>query len=272
LLTIAGILACVDIGSNMAPVKKKRAAPYANKPKAVKAKPTPIVKVNKQGGTYIKGTSYSLDMKTRFHHHLEQLKEEATANGGKAVTATVFAAKAGISIPFAIKIMVEDKAGTIVDPKEKKRAKPGMGSKSLSLEDEIFLLTLYRLQPSTSLARYVKVLFEEKGTKVSPATLSRWFNTRFPFKGKKVKTCNVQRQQQQQKHRQKQQYGSRMAAVQVNDEGGNSIGRVKVGETVLVALRRLHRDEIGGLYDNEDLGLLQDDIITAEGAPYVFKQ
>jgi hypothetical protein len=167
--------------------KNERAAPYANKAKVVKAKPTPIVKVNNQGGTSIKGCAYSLDMKTRFHHHLEQLKEEATAND-KAVTATAFAAKAGISIPFAIKIMVEDKAGTIVDPKEKKRAKPGMGSKSLSLEDELFLLTLYRLAPSTSLAGYVKVLYEKKGTKVSPATLSRWFNTRFPFKGKKVKT------------------------------------------------------------------------------------
>jgi transposase len=66
-----------------------------------------------------------------------------------------------------------------------------MGCKALSVEDEVFLLTLYRLEPSTSLACYVKVLFEKKGTKVSPATLSRWFNMRFPFKGKKVKTCNV---------------------------------------------------------------------------------
>jgi transposase len=177
----------------MAPVKKKeKSAPYANKPKAVKAKPTPIVKVNDQGGTYIKGTSYSFDMKTRFHHHLDQLKEEATANGGKAVTATALANKAGISVPFAIKIMVEDKAGTIVHPKQKTRSiQRGMGCKALSVEDEVFLLTLYRLEPSTSLPRYVKTLFEQRGTKVSPATLSRWFNTQFPFKGKKVKTCNV---------------------------------------------------------------------------------
>jgi hypothetical protein len=47
------------------------------------------------------------------------------------------------------------------------------------------------LQPSTSLKRYVKTLFEQRGTKTSTATISRWFNTRFPFKGKKVKTCNV---------------------------------------------------------------------------------
>jgi hypothetical protein len=66
-----------------------------------------------------------------------------------------------------------------------------MGSKSLSLEDELFLLTLYRLQPSTSLKAYVKALFDEKETTVSRMTISRWFNTRFPFKGKKVKTCNV---------------------------------------------------------------------------------
>jgi transposase len=99
------------------------------------------------------------------------------------------AAKAQISPTTACKVILDDAAGRISQRKD--RVKPGMGSKTLSLEDELFLLTLYRLEPTTSLAHYVKVLFEEKGTEVSRMTISRWFNKRFPFKGTKVKTCNV---------------------------------------------------------------------------------
>jgi hypothetical protein len=58
----------------------------------------------------------------------------------------------------------------------------------------------------------------------------------------------------------------------VNDVQGNSLGNVKVGETVLVSLRRLRRDGLGGMYDKHDLGLLDDEVITAEGGPYLFKE
>jgi hypothetical protein len=58
----------------------------------------------------------------------------------------------------------------------------------------------------------------------------------------------------------------------VNDVQGNSLGNVKVGETVFVSLRRLRRDGLGGMYDKHDLGLLDDEVITAEGGPYVFKE
>jgi transposase len=170
----------------MAPLKKKKGARNSNQPKAVKAKPPPKVKVNDKGGAYFNGTTYSMDMKARFHIHLAELQEEA---GGTTVTGRALAAKAQISHTTALKVILDDKKGVIGE--KKKRAKPGMGSKSLSTEDEIFLLTLYRLEPSTSLNRYVQALFQKKGTKVSRSTISRWFNTRFPFKGKKVKTCNV---------------------------------------------------------------------------------
>jgi hypothetical protein len=159
-----------------------------NKPKAVKAKPPPKIKINDKGGAYFKGSAYSLDMQARFHVQLAELQEEALANG-TTVTSRALAAKAQISPTTACKVIFDDAKGVIRE--KKTRAKTGMGSKSLSLEDEIFLLTLYRLEPGTSLARYVKVLFEEKGTEVSRMTISRWLNTRFPFKGTKVKTCNV---------------------------------------------------------------------------------
>ena len=62
-----------------------------------------------------------------------------------------------------------------------------------------------------------------------------------------------------------------MSTVQVKDERGKALGKVKVGETKLKALERLSRIGLGGLYDKDDVGLLDDDLITGEGAPYVFK-
>ena len=61
-----------------------------------------------------------------------------------------------------------------------------------------------------------------------------------------------------------------MTAVQVNDEQGNSLGKVIVRDTKLRALERLGVGA-GGLFDNDDIGLLNEDCITEEGAPYVFK-
>jgi hypothetical protein len=155
----------------MAPVKKKRAR-NSNQPKAAKAKakPPPKIKINDKGGAYFKGAAYSMDMKARFHVVLDQLKQQAAIDG-TTVTGRALANKAQISLSTAIKVIHDDAKGVISEKKE--RDKPGMGSKSLSLEDGLFLLTLYRLQPSTSLKAFVKVLYEEKGTKVSPSTLSR---------------------------------------------------------------------------------------------------
>lgn len=61
-----------------------------------------------------------------------------------------------------------------------------------------------------------------------------------------------------------------MPAVQVKDEEGNVLGKVKVGDTKLQALERLSR--VGGLFDKDDIGLLNDDRITAKGGPYVWKE
>lgn len=63
----------------------------------------------------------------------------------------------------------------------------------------------------------------------------------------------------------------RMSVVQVNDENGKSLGKVRVGDTKLQALERLSRVGDGGLYDKEDVGLLDNECITVEGAPYIFK-
>jgi hypothetical protein len=62
-----------------------------------------------------------------------------------------------------------------------------------------------------------------------------------------------------------------MSAVQVNDGTGKPLGKVMVGDTKLEALERLADLGAGGLRDKDDLGLLDTELITAEGAPYVFK-
>ena len=59
-------------------------------------------------------------------------------------------------------------------------------------------------------------------------------------------------------------------SVEVKDEAGTVLGRVRVGDTKVQALERLGRAG-AGLYDREDVGLLYMDCITAEGAPYVSK-
>jgi hypothetical protein len=88
-----------------------------NKPKAVKKKTVPKIKVNNRGGAYFSGASYSLDMQARFHVVLAQLQEEALANG-TAVTSRSLAAKAQISPTTACKVIIDDAAGRISQRKD----------------------------------------------------------------------------------------------------------------------------------------------------------
>ena len=61
-----------------------------------------------------------------------------------------------------------------------------------------------------------------------------------------------------------------MTTVQVTDEAGKSLGRVKVGDTKLQALQRLSPRQ-GILVDKDDLGLLDSDTVSIERGPYVLK-
>ena len=61
-----------------------------------------------------------------------------------------------------------------------------------------------------------------------------------------------------------------MSAVLVKNTKGEPLGKVRVGDTKKEALERLAL-MAGGLFDRDDVGLLNDERITAEGAPYVFK-
>jgi hypothetical protein len=64
-----------------------------------------------------------------------------------------------------------------------------------------------------------------------------------------------------------------MTTVQVKNEQGNLVGRIPVGEQVSVSLRRVRNIVgAGGLCNKDGVVLLDEEFITAEGAPYVFKQ
>jgi len=64
---------------------------------------------------------------------------------------------------------------------------------------------------------------------------------------------------------------SATTSVEVRDDQGTVLGKVRVGDTKLQALERLGRLGAGGLYDREDVGLLDGDTISSNDAPYVFK-
>ena len=60
-------------------------------------------------------------------------------------------------------------------------------------------------------------------------------------------------------------------SVEVRDDKGTLLGRVRVGDTKLQALERLGRVGAGGLFDREDVGLLDEERISPNDGPYVFK-
>jgi len=60
-------------------------------------------------------------------------------------------------------------------------------------------------------------------------------------------------------------------SVEVRDDNGTLLGRVRVGDMKLQALERLGHVSAGGLFDCEDVGLLDKDRISPNDGPYVFK-
>lgn len=57
--------------------------------------------------------------------------------------------------------------------------------------------------------------------------------------------------------------------MQVNDEAGNPLGKVKEGDTKLKVLERLSRK--GGLFDKNDIGLLDSETVSTKEGPYILK-
>ena len=61
-----------------------------------------------------------------------------------------------------------------------------------------------------------------------------------------------------------------MQMVDVCDEEGGFLAKVKVGDTKTKALGRLGKTE-GALLDKDGMGLADDENIVGDGGPYTFK-
>lgn len=75
--------------------------------------------------------------------------------------------------------------GGVIDPKTitQKRVR-GAGEKTFDQFDHCILIILYLEEPSRSNASYVENLYAATGTSTSTSTISRWFNSFFPIKGR----------------------------------------------------------------------------------------
>lgn len=63
---------------------------------------------------------------------------------------------------------------------------------------------------------------------------------------------------------------SNKTSVEVYDETGRLLGKIKTGDTKAIALQRLGCGS-GGLFDNQNVGVSDTDTITGDEAPYIFK-
>ena len=141
--------------------------------------------VNKNGGCYLPGKSYGLDVKlfvaAKYLDHKERL-------GGRRPIVTKFTAECHVGKDVVVKIEREIMENArILTPEEiyLARANPiGPGSRSMSDKDFFVLYILYRQEPTRSLKSYVYWLFCCTGAIVSESTVSRWFNHAFPVRGR----------------------------------------------------------------------------------------
>lgn len=132
----------------------------------------PKVAVNENGGQYRPGAAFPLEKKLEI-----ALKYHEMIDKSEKVTCRSLAAAACCGKSCALKIIQEIKAGTIGVVKEVNRIR-GCGSKTLTLQDENTLLTVYYENPKALLKHYQMALFQSNGKVVSTATLSRWFSVR----------------------------------------------------------------------------------------------
>jgi hypothetical protein len=143
---------------------------------------------NVNGGTYVKGRMYTLERKTEVQDaYLELLQEMYPLRP----TYHAIARRARVGYKYARQVAreVDAKNGSITDPdliREQIRLSNGPtrpGKKTLSAADEIFLLSLRADNPARPLNSYVNELYHSRGVRISESTISRWFLTRFDYRG-----------------------------------------------------------------------------------------
>jgi transposase len=104
-----------------------------------------------------------------------------------APSMTELAKKAQVSRKYACKVVNEMlSTGILIDPEilKRDRLNAKQPSFNLSVDEEVFLLSLRTEKPSQSNLSYAKQLRDYSGTTVSPQYIGRWFETRFDHSGR----------------------------------------------------------------------------------------
>ena len=140
--------------------------------------------VNSNGGIYRPGCTYPIEKKFDVAiNYLELLKK---GNGAKPTVDSV-AKSSRVGWDFAKKVMMEVQDYNCVlpppVPNESELRQRGVGSKSLTPEEEVFLLWLRFEDPHRSNQSYVNSLYASFGKQVSTTFISEWFKCRFDHKG-----------------------------------------------------------------------------------------
>lgn len=148
---------------------------------------------NKNGGQYVRGTSYDLATKLPVADAIQ------IAENNSNLVVHCVAQSCGVSDKFVNKVKGElDEHGRrVLTAKERKRylkenridsGETGVGSRSLDSFDAFVLYSLYKQEPSRrSLRSYKEWLFYFTGVDVSRSTISRYLRNAYPHKAGLVK-------------------------------------------------------------------------------------
>ena len=145
------------------------------------------LETNLNGGAYKQGQGLSDEKR------LEIAMAIRSAGDGTSLSQIGREYKVSKSSVQRIKAELEENGRLLTTAEKKQERKKGVGVHVLDDVDDVVLFMLYQQEPGRSKASYVAWLERYTGTRVSEATISRWFNHAFPIKGSLVKANVVPR-------------------------------------------------------------------------------
>jgi transposase len=140
--------------------------------------------VNNNAGLYHPGRMYDFRIKMDVGRAYVALFQE---NYPTRPSILAVAKKAKVGWDYASKVVDElVLTGTLIDPDivQQQRVDERVPTFHLSIEEEIFLLSLHTENPARPNISYAKGLRDYYDTTVSPQFIGRWFENRFDFSGR----------------------------------------------------------------------------------------
>ena len=139
---------------------------------------------NQQGGLYVKGKRYDGTKRMEImSNYIDILMEKGR------VVPTALSNVSAVGIKFASQFIRDFQAGKPVLDGGRAKRESYRGMYALDNGDEQLLLQLRKKKHQTPLHEYQSGLFQQRGKYVSISTLHRFFESRFPFRGK-LKVAN----------------------------------------------------------------------------------